>query len=342
MSIAVSDSERPIDANSTGARRPILLCCGCLAFAVAAAMAAARFPIQYTIAIVFLFAGPHNWIEARYFLTRLPPKLGKLRGFFLFAIGGALGLSALHAILPPLARTMGWDAVTWHFGMAIWCSLLIAWVATLVMMRSRQGPRRDWSIVPPIALAVGSLAWLQPGLLMLTLVFMHPLIGLWILDREIGQNRPNLRAGYRLCLASIPILVFWMAIRFAGATDLSPKSETGTWLVMQVGSNQLPFVSSHFLLSTHAFLETIHYGVWLIAIPFANRRVLAWRWDSMPLTRRAGRARSLVVAALGIGMLCVFVLWVAFSLDYSTTRFLYFQVAMIHVLTEIPFLLRLL
>jgi hypothetical protein len=36
----------------------------------------------------------------------------------------------------------------------------------------------------------------------------------------------------------------------------------------------------------------------------------------------------------------VVVLWVCFGLDYSTTRDIYFTVAMLHVLAEVPFLLR--
>jgi hypothetical protein len=36
----------------------------------------------------------------------------------------------------------------------------------------------------------------------------------------------------------------------------------------------------------------------------------------------------------------VLVLWVCFGLDYGTTRHVYFTVALLHVLAEVPFLLR--
>jgi len=42
------------------------------------------------------------------------------------------------------------------------------------------------------------------------------------------------------------------------------------------------------------------------------------------------------------GAVAMIVLWGAFLADYSTTRDIYFTVAMLHVLAEIPFLLRLL
>src|SRR5438067_4280991 len=41
---------------------------------VSAATLAAAVPLQFSIATVFLFAGPHNWIEARYFLARTPAR----------------------------------------------------------------------------------------------------------------------------------------------------------------------------------------------------------------------------------------------------------------------------
>ena len=33
-------------------------------------------------------------------------------------------------------------------------------------------------------------------------------------------------------------------------------------------------------------------------------------------------------------------LWIAFAIDYDTTRQVYFTVAIVHVLAEVPFLLR--
>ena len=45
---------------------------------------------------------------------------------------------------------------------------------------------------------------------------------------------------------------------------------------------------------------------------------------------------------LVIGAMMVLALWAGFFLDYPLTRDIYFTVAMLHVLAEIPFLLRLL
>ena len=41
------------------------------------------------------------------------------------------------------------------------------------------------------------------------------------------------------------------------------------WRITQhAGAQLLPNISSHVLVTTHVFLEMLHYGVWLIALPF--------------------------------------------------------------------------
>ncbi len=93
-------------------------------------------PIAFSIATVFLFAGPHNWFEARYILGRLPAQAGKLWGFFTLSIrrhrrpdgrrsrtspptcgtrGSAFDSETLYALLghgvPPLDRDARLDAL---------------------------------------------------------------------------------------------------------------------------------------------------------------------------------------------------------------------------------------
>ena len=47
---------------------------GGVAFVVLAALVTGLLPIGVSIVAVFLCAGPHNWVEARYFLSRLPAR----------------------------------------------------------------------------------------------------------------------------------------------------------------------------------------------------------------------------------------------------------------------------
>ena len=65
-------------------------------------------PLGFSIVTVFLFAGPHNWIELRYFMARMPGRWGRLRGYFLLSFAGILGLTASFAVLPWLAQTGPW------------------------------------------------------------------------------------------------------------------------------------------------------------------------------------------------------------------------------------------
>ena len=54
------------------------------------ALLASFVPLQFSILTVFLFAGPHNWFELRYFLTRLPVRFGN-RATSLSRLSSGLG-----------------------------------------------------------------------------------------------------------------------------------------------------------------------------------------------------------------------------------------------------------
>ncbi len=56
--------------------------------------------------------------------------------------------------------------------------------------------------------------------------------------------------------------------------------------------------------------------------------------------RRGAAGHRGVAGFLLFGAFVVVVLWICFSVEYATTREIYFTVAMLHVLAEVPFLLR--
>src|SRR5689334_18098301 len=113
-----------------------------LAVAGLSAFLAGWAPLGFSIVTVFLFAGPHNWMEGRYFLSRMPARWGSLRAFFLTGIAGALALPALFFLLPRWSAAASWSDADWHTAVACWNTLLIAWVWALVQLRARQNPRR--------------------------------------------------------------------------------------------------------------------------------------------------------------------------------------------------------
>jgi hypothetical protein len=311
-----------------------------LSLAAGAALLAGWLPLGFSIVTVFLFAGPHNWIEARYILSRLPARWGKLRSYFLLGFAGVFVLTVTFAALPWLSRAWAWGDYGRFLAAATWNSLLIAWVVALARLRSQQNPRRDWSWTLPVGLALLSVAWVAPLVWGLCLIALHPLVALWILDRELRRSRPELRGAYHRCLICLPILVLILWWRLADKPMLPGDDVLTLLITRQAGADLLRGVSSHAVVAIHSFLEMIHYGVWLGAVPLFGLRTAPWRVHSIPLARRARGWRIAVVGLLAAGLVVVLLLWACFLVDYPATWDAYFTVSLLHVLAEFPFLLR--
>lgn len=323
----------------------ILIACACVS-----ALMASWLPLQVSVVTVFLFAGPHNWFELRYFLMRLPVRFGKSRNFFLIAFAGIGFLTLTYVALPVLNSFSFWPESAWPTILASWNTLLLLWLGVLVWLRGRQRRSRDWSWAIPLALGLSSLNWLAPEFFSLGIVYLHPLVALWFLDRHLKRTRPEWLRAYRRCLCLVPLLVggmYWQLSRTPALTD-----DNGLfWRITQhAGAQLLPNVSSHVLVAIHVFLEMLHYGVWLVALPLIarpqitnkNPRGLIWNVKTVPLARHPRGFPKLVATALALGVFLVVVLWFGFTVDYATTRDVYFTVAIAHVLAEAPFLLKML
>ena len=311
---------------------PMMVVIGC-------ALLAGTAPITVSIVAVFLFAGPHNWLEARYFLTRMPARWGALTSYFLTGLAGTIVLGLLFATMPILAPE---DAEAGLVLVAIWNTLLTTWIISLALMRSRQNPRRNWGLLVPLGLALIAVNWLRPLAWSLALVYLHPLMALWFLDRELQRSRSRWRKPYRAAMLIVPVCVVCLAARFAGNVDL-PDQDLISWQITRhAGADVLPHVSTHFLVATHVFLELLHYIVWIAVIPRLSLQGSLWRVEGVPLARRSTTWRRTVAAVVVLGAAIIFLLWGAFLTDYAWTRNVYFTVAILHVLGEFPFLLRLL
>jgi hypothetical protein len=315
-------------------------------------------PLQVSIVTVFLFAGPHNWFEFRYFLMRLPLKLGKSRSFFLTAFVGIALLTLGYLALPLLYNLTAPTPDAWTTVLASWNTLLLLWIGLLVWLRGKHRQRRDWSWAIPVALGLSALNWMQPEFFSLAIVYLHPLVALWFLDRHLRTTRPEWLPTYHRCLCLLPLLlvgIVWAQSR----TSALPDDNGLFWRITQhSGAELLPNIPSRILVSVHLFLEMLHYGVWIIALPLiaplarsamgegsdatGTRRGPIWNVRSVPLARHPRGFPKLVGAALGLGIFAVLMLWVGFSMDYSTTRDIYFTVAIAHVVAEAPFLLKML
>ena len=80
---------------------------------LAAAAFASWLPLQVSIVTLFLFAGPHNWFELRYFLMRLPVRFGRSRNFFLTAFAG-IGVLTLTYVSLPFVYNAAFQKILWH------------------------------------------------------------------------------------------------------------------------------------------------------------------------------------------------------------------------------------
>lgn len=310
-----------------------------VAIALAAALLSGWMPIAFSIATVFLFAGPHNWFEARYILGRLPARAGKLWGFFTLSFIGIVGLTAAFAYIPSYLRSAN-SALESETLYAGWNTAFLLWIATLVWMRSRTNPRFDAGWVWPVAFLLIAGVWLQPFAFSIALVYLHPLMALWLLDRELRRSHPEWRPAYHACLLAVPLLLLVLFWRLHDAPPLPGDDPVSVAIQQHAGDWILTGLSNHFLVAAHTFLETVHYGVWVILIPLIGYRSRPWELATIPAARRGGAWRTGVMTILLVGLLIVAVLWACFLLDYGTTRYVYFVVALLHVLAEVPFLLR--
>src|SRR6266542_191858 len=109
------------------------------------ALLASWLPLQVSIVTVFLFAGPHNWFEARYFLMRLPARFGRSRNFFLVAFAGVAVLTAGYVSLPALYYANVWSPANWPNAIATWNTLVVLFYCSVDHMHLNYFPTRHSS-----------------------------------------------------------------------------------------------------------------------------------------------------------------------------------------------------
>lgn len=315
---------------------------GFVTFGVLAATLIGWFPLQLSIITIFLFAGVHNFFEFRYFLARMPVRWGKSKIYYSCGIGGVIILTAVYLTIYFTGDNWLWSLDNWQFAVSGWNTLFVLWIGTLFYLRGQQKPQTDWSWAFAAAFLLSSFVWLTPLYFSLSLVYLHPLIALWFLERQIRRTRPEWLKSYHFCLLCIPVFIVILYFAFANAPNLSTETNLFWRITQHAGSQILPNISTHFLVAAHVFLETIHYAVWILLIPLIDKRAVPWKLNEIPLFANKQGFPKLVAVALLASLILVGVLWLGFSTDYATTRDVYFAFAMAHVLAEFPFLVKML
>ena len=315
------------------------------AFVLACAVAAGligSFPLAASIATIFVFAGVHNVMEFRYFAARMPLRWGRSQLFYSVGIGGVLVLAAAYLTLYFASGNWLWSETGWAIFAATWNTAFILWVGLLFYLRGKQRPKSDWALAFPAAFLLAALAWIVPQYWSLALVYIHPFIAMWFLERQIRRTKPEWLWAYHVCLSSIPIflVVIWLA--FSSRPNLSEETNLFWRISQHAGSQILPGISSHVLVATHVFLESIHYFVWILLIPLVDRRALPWKLSEIPLLSNKRGFPKIVLTVFAVSIVLVIALWFGFAVDYTTTRDVYFAFAIAHVMAEFPFLIKML
>lgn len=316
-----------------------------MAFLVSCAVAAVvigSFPMQASIATIFLFAGVHNFMEFRYFAARMPLRWGRSRVYYTVAIAGVIILAIAYLTLYFASGNWLWSPDNWTVLTALWDTSFVLWLGLLFYLRGKQRPKSDWAWAFPIAFLLAALAWIIPQYWSLSLVYLHPFVAMWFLERQIRRTKPEWLRAYHYCLASIPVFVLGLWLALSGRPNLLEETNLFWRINQHAGSQILPGISSHLLVATHVFLESIHYFVWILLIPLVDRRALPWRLSEIPLFSMKGGFPKLVAGALAVSLIIVAVLWTGFSIDYTATRDVYFAFAIAHVMAEFPFLIKML
>ncbi len=316
-----------------------------MAFVASCAVAAGMigsFPLQASIATIFLFAGVHNFMEFRYFAARMPLRWGRSRLFYSVGIGGVIVLAGAYLTLYFASGNWLWSLDSWAIFSAVWNTAFVLWLGLLFYLRGKQRPKSDWAWAFPIVFLLAALAWVVPQYWSLSLVYIHPFIAMWFLERQIRRTKPEWLRAYQYALASIPVFVLGLWVAFARQPNLSEETNLFWRITQHAGSQILPGISSHFLVATHVFLESIHYAVWIVMIPLIDRRAIPWKLREIPLFANTKGFPKLVGVALVISLAIVAALWSGFVIDYTTTRDVYFAFAIAHVMAEFPFLIKML
>src|SRR5437867_9777070 len=120
------------------------------------------FPLQMSIATIFLFAGVHNFMEFRYFAARMPVRWGRSRFYYSVGIGGVVVLAVAYVVLYFASGNWLWSLDSWAVFTACWNTSFVLWLGVLFFLRGQQRPKCDWSWAFPIAFLLAALAWIVP------------------------------------------------------------------------------------------------------------------------------------------------------------------------------------
>jgi hypothetical protein len=321
--VRVTPSARP--RNPTGGAVPAAWLLGAAVVALGLAL---RLPIATTVLGLAAFGVLHNVLELRYVLGRFE---AILTGPFLWLLLGLITGVVACRLLPvafgrPAEIVLGYALL----------GVAAAWV-----WRGR--PLLLAAALAALGLAaMASLAF--PAYHFVVFTHLHnvvPLFFLWQWSASLTSGRTVVRAATLGWVLGVPALLLggvfdrWL---HASATGLAGFGGSTGFGVARVAGPLTPPVwldtaLAVRFLAVFAFLQTMHYVVWVGVLPRYAPAAAARFEVRMPVLR--GRRVWLlgIAGGLAVGLL--------FALDYATGKTLYAAVASYHAYLEFPVLLAL-
>jgi hypothetical protein len=286
---------------------------------------ALRLPIATTVLGLALFGVLHNVLELRYVVGRFSSLLA---GTFL-----ALVLALITGVL--VCRLIPGGAVT-RAAEIVLCYALLG-VAAVRVWRGRPAVLTAAGAVLALAAAT-SLAF--PAYHFVVLTHLHnvvPLFFLWEWSRAMAS--PGRRSAFRA--STVVWVVGVPALLLAGGLDRwldsSPAAVAGFGVDRLAGAVTPPAWLSTDLamrfLAVFAFMQTMHYVVWVGLLPRFAPEAAAGFSARVPALR--GR-RVWLLGLAGAGAFGIL-----FALDYASGKTLYAAAASYHAYLEFPVLLAL-
>ena len=302
--------------------------------AIAAVALAVRLPVTTTVVGLVLFGVLHNVLELRYVLGRFEPIL---RGSFLWLLGILITGVLVCRLLPVSAMTRSVE---------IGLSYVVLGAACVRAVRG------GWLVLAAGVLGCAAAASLTfPAYHFVVLTHLHnvvPLFFLWEWSRTMAPRvRQTFRATNLAWVVAIPALFLAGAfdnLLQAAPIDLGELASRAFGLGGVAAFDPDRLAAAYAppalveamgmrFLAVFAFMQTMHYVVWVAVLPrFAPEA--AARFDARVPALRRGRAWL-----LGAGLAVI--LGVVFALDYATGRTLYASAASYHAYLEFPVLLAL-
>lgn len=291
-----------------------------------ATVAALRLSLDVLVFGVLALGVVHIGFEMRYVVGRYRPLL---QGRVLIGVSAALVLIVLGRLLGP--------GEWWPKAEIVILAGALVWVLLVAVDDPR---RRRWGLLA--VGAAGTLALVHAESWFVAQAWLHNLIpAVFVWQWSAGLARDANRHAVRLVtiawVALIPIamLVGLFDPWLQPGTDLSSSLARGagvTTTVLPVGSE---VAMAPRLIAAFAFLQMLHYTVWLWHFPRVDRVATA-AFTSTPVGGRLRGAR-LPVVLVAVSLLLALVAW----FDYRSGRGLYTSLAAYHAYLEYPVLLAL-